>query len=35
MEELKALLPGRVLTREAELAPYESDALTALSLIHI
>lgn len=29
MEELKALLPGRVLTREAELAPYESDALTA------
>ena len=29
LEELKALLPGRVLTREAELAPYESDALTA------
>ncbi|WP_022798309.1 FAD-linked oxidase C-terminal domain-containing protein [Thermus islandicus] len=29
LEELKALLPGRVLTGEAELAPYESDALTA------
>ena len=29
LEALKALLPGRVLTREAELAPYESDALTA------
>uniref|UniRef100_A0A7V4AN98 FAD-binding protein n=1 Tax=Thermus tengchongensis TaxID=1214928 RepID=A0A7V4AN98_9DEIN len=30
LEELKALFPpGRVLTREAELAPYESDALTA------
>jgi len=29
LEELKALLPGRVLTREAEIAPYESDALTA------
>ncbi len=29
LEELKALFPGRVLTKEAELAPYESDALTA------
>jgi glycolate oxidase len=29
LEELKALVPGRVLTKEAELAPYESDALTA------
>ncbi|MDM7323566.1 MAG: FAD-binding protein, partial [Thermus sp.] len=30
LEELKALFPpGRLLTKEAELAPYESDALTA------
>ena len=30
LEELRALFPpGRLLTKEAELAPYESDALTA------